>query len=104
MVAPRRAHDAGPRFLDAELAAFVRFAFGAVVAQHHRLDAEEGLLALPGFERVHAGQGSDQMSAGLGLPPGVHNRAAAPADVLVIPHPRFGIDGFADGAEHAQGT
>ena len=41
MVAPRRAHDARPRLLDAELAAFVRLAFAAVVAQHHRLDAEE---------------------------------------------------------------
>ena len=42
------------------------------------------------------------MSAGLGLPPGIHDGAALAADVFVIPQPRFGIDRFADGAEHAE--
>jgi hypothetical protein len=78
------------------------FAFGAVVAQDHRFDAEERTAGAAGFERVRAGQGSDEMSAGLGLPPGVHDGAAFAADVFVIPHPRLGIDGFADGAEDAQ--
>ena len=44
------------------------------------------------------------MRAGLGLPPGVHNRAAFLADDFVIPHPGFGVDRLADGAEQAQGT
>ena len=56
MVAPRCAHDAGPGFLDAELAAFVGRAFGAVVAQHHRLDAEKRLAGAAGFQGVDAGQ------------------------------------------------
>ncbi len=102
MVAPRRAHDAGPRFFDAELAALVQLAFGAIVAQDHRLHAEESAAGAAGFERVRAGQGGDEMSAGLGLPPGIHDGAALAADVLVIPQPRLGIDRFADGAEDAQ--
>ena len=65
---------------------------------------KNGRLALPGFKRVDARQRRDEMSAGLGLPPGVHNRATVAADVPVIPHPRLGIDGFADRAEHAQRT
>src|ERR1035438_5494145 len=91
MIAPGRAHDAGPGFLDAELAAFVRFALGAVIAENHRLHAEESAAGAAGFERMRAGQGGDQMSAGLGLPPSIHNRTAAVADVLVIPHPCFWI-------------
>ena len=43
----------------------------AVVAQHHRFDAEERSARAAGFQRVDAGQGSDQMAAGLGLPPGI---------------------------------
>ena len=37
-----------------------------------------------------------------GLPPGINNGAAASTDLLVIPHPRFRIDRFADRAEQAQ--
>ena len=39
---------------------------------------------------------------GLGLPPRVNDRAFSLADDLVIPHPRFGIDRFADGSEQTQ--
>ena len=42
------------------------------------------------------------MRAGFGLPPGVHDRAALAADVIVIPDPGFGIDRLADRAEQAQ--
>jgi hypothetical protein len=42
------------------------------------------------------------VAAGLGLPPGVDDRAALAADVAVVPHPRLGVDGLADGAEQAQ--
>ena len=49
-----------------------------------------------------AGQGRDHDRAGLGLPPGVDDRAAAAADDLVIPHPGLGVDRLADGAEQAE--
>jgi hypothetical protein len=42
------------------------------------------------------------VAAGFGLPVGVDDRAAALADVLVVPDPRFGVDGLADGAEELQ--
>src|SRR5258708_40238232 len=40
--------------------------------------------------------------AGLGLPPGIDDRAAFVADDPMIPFPRFRIDRFADGAEQAK--
>src|ERR1041385_6227382 len=42
------------------------------------------------------------MSTGFRLPPRIHNRAAFFTNVLVIPHPCFGIDRFADSAENAE--
>src|SRR3982074_283118 len=42
------------------------------------------------------------MAAGFGLPPGVDDRAAPSANVPVVPHPRLGIDGFADSADEPQ--
>ncbi|MBG9885387.1 hypothetical protein ABE10_02050, partial [Bacillus toyonensis] len=44
----------------------------------------------------------DHDRAGLRLPPGVDDRRPAPADHLAVPHPRLGVDGLADRAEHAQ--
>ena len=49
----------------------------------------------------HAGHRRDHVGAGFGLPPGVDDRAALLADHGVVPHPGFGVDGLADGAEQA---
>src|ERR1019366_223358 len=46
----------------------------------------------------------DHDRAGLRLPPRVDDGAAFVADDVVVPHPRLGIDRFADGAEEAEGT
>ncbi len=51
---------------------------------------------------MHAGKRRDQVAAGLGLPPGVDDRAAPVADGVVVPHPRLGVDRLADRAEDAQ--
>jgi hypothetical protein len=68
-----------------------------------RHDAEEGpRVAEPGFSGVAPGQRRDQVAAGLGLPPGVDDRAALVADHAVIPLPGLGVDRLADGAEDAQ--
>ena len=104
VVAPSRPHNSRPRFFNAQFSAFVRFAFGAVVAQNNRLDAKKGATGAAGFECVRAGQGRDKMTASLRLPPSIHDGTTLAADVFVIPHPRFGIDRFADGAEHAERT
>ena len=48
------------------------------------------------------GSGGDHVAAGFGLPPGVDDGAAFLADDGVVPHPGFGVDRFADGAEQAQ--
>ncbi len=50
-----------------------------------------------------AGQGGDHVATGLGLPPGVHDGAAAVAHHVVVPFPGLGVDGFAHGAQQAQG-
>ena len=67
-----------------------------------RHDAEEGQARRAGLRGVRAGQRGQHDRAGLGLPPGVDDRAALLADVLVVPDPRFGVDRLADGAEQAQ--
>ncbi len=55
-----------------------------------------------GLERGRAGQRRDQDAAGLGLPPGVDDRAALLADHVVVPEPGLGIDRLADRAEQLQ--
>ena len=67
-----------------------------------RDNAEEGPRGGAGLELGRARQRRDQNAAGLGLPPGVDDRAAAVADHPVIPLPGFGIDRLADRAEQAQ--
>ena len=61
-----------------------------------------GLVQLPGLVAMAPGSGAHHDAAGLGLPPGVDDRAAAAADLLVVPHPGLGIDPFADAAQQAQ--
>ena len=65
-------------------------------------DAEERPRRRARLERRRAGQRGDQDAAGLGLPPGVDDRAAAVADDAVIPFPRLRIDRLADRAEQPQ--
>ena len=61
-----------------------------------------GSVALPGLSVGHAGERADHDRAGLGLPPGVDDRAALAADVLPVPNPRLGVDRLADRAEQPQ--
>ena len=61
-----------------------------------------GRLRRAGHQRGDAGQRGDHVRAGLGLPPGVHDRAAAAADVLVVPEPGLGVDRLTDRAEQPQ--
>ena len=79
--------------------AFQHLAFGIDDLRHH---AEERLRRRAGLEPGRAGKRRDQDAAGLGLPPGIDDRAAAVADDAVIPFPGFGIDRLADRAEKPQ--
>ncbi len=74
----------------------------AVAVDDLRLDAEERLGRRAGLQRGRARQRRDQDAAGLGLPPGVDDRAAMLADHAVVPQPGFGIDRLADRAQQAQ--
>jgi len=65
--------------------------------------AEERRGGGTGFHRGRAGQARDQMAAGFRLPPGIDNGATPVTDHVVIPFPSLGVDGFAHGAEQAQG-
>ncbi len=60
-----------------------------------------GKVADPGLVTV-ARERADHDAAGLGLPPGVDDRAAFSADVLVVPHPRLGVDRLAHRAEQSK--
>src|SRR5207244_11856531 len=74
----------------------------ALVVDHRRLDAEERQRGRARFLIDGSGQRRDEDAAGLGLPPGVDDGAAAVADHLVVPEPDFGVDRLADGAEQPQ--
>ena len=54
------------------------------------------------LRRGHARQRGDHDRAGLGLPPGVDDRAAVATDDLAVPHPRLGIDRLTDRSENPQ--
>ena len=66
-----------------------------------RRNKEELLRLLPQL-RVSAGQGRDQRSASLGLPPRIGDRAALFTDNAIIPLPRFRVDRFADRTQQSQ--
>ena len=61
-----------------------------------------GLVQLPGLVAMAPGQRAHHDAAGFGLPPGIDDRAAAAADLAVVPHPGLGIDPLAHGAQQAQ--
>ena len=67
-----------------------------------RHDAGQWQRAAAGHQRGRAWQGRHHVTARFGLPEGVHDRAFLVADVFVVPHPGFGVDGLAHRAKNAQ--
>ena len=103
VVAPDGAQHRRARAADDEIAARLRALHGmALFVDDVGIDAGQRLRAGAGLGGGDAGQRRNHDGAGFGLPPGIDDRAALAADHAVIPHPRFGIDRLADGAEQAQ--
>ena len=103
MIAVERAELPRPGCRDHQVAGGLGVLDDRAVRIHQGgLDAEEGTRGRAGLQLRNTGQRRDHDAAGLGLPPRVHHRAAAFADHAVVPLPRFGIDGLADGAEDPQ--
>ena len=65
----------------------------------HAGQRERGRTGLGGRR---TGQRADHDPARLGLPPRVDDRAASAPDVLLVPHPRLGVDRLADRPEEPQ--
>ena len=103
IVAVNGAQHGWPGFSDDELAALVGSNLFAIVIHDRGVDAEKWKRGGTRLERGGAGQRGDHLHTGFGLPPGVDDWAASAADVLIIPHPRFRVDRFADGAEQSEG-
>ncbi|MCY1515956.1 hypothetical protein D9M68_505610 [compost metagenome] len=74
----------------------------AQVVHQRRLHAEEGPRGGARLQRMGARQRGHQAGAGFGLPPGVDDRTAALADVLVVPVPGFRVDRLTHRTQQAQ--
>src|SRR5215218_9727357 len=99
VVAPDRSQHRRPWSFNHQITAFVCSNRLAVTCHHVSFDAGKWECAGAGLGRSCTGKRRDHDRAGFGLPPCVDNRAALLADDRAIPHPRFRIDWFADGAE-----
>ena len=103
-VAPNVANHAGPGFLDDQDAALsIGYVFAGFV-NDGGLNAGERQGARARNEWRGTGQRSDHVATGFGLPEGIHDGAAATANVLVVPGPRRWVDGLTHRTQDAQGT
>ena len=100
-VAPDAAQHRRPRTGERQVAA-AGFHHAAGVVHHLSEHPGQRVGGRTGLGDSDARQRRDHVAAGLGLPPGIGDRAAAGADVAVIPHPRFGVDRLAHRAQHPQ--
>src|SRR6185369_12438617 len=91
-IAPDGADHRRPGALDDEDAALAPAYRVAGLVDDVGDDARQRQRAGAGLGRRRARQRRDQVAAGLGLPPGVDDRAALAADHRVVPHPGFRID------------
>src|SRR6185369_8912380 len=99
VVAPDRPQHRLPRPLDHQIAAFIWTNRLAVARHHVGLDSRKWKCTGARFRGRRTRKRSDHDRAGFRLPPRIDDRAALLADDRAIPHPRFGIDRFADRAE-----
>mmetsp|Transcript_5201 Transcript_5201/g.10356 ORF Transcript_5201/g.10356 Transcript_5201/m.10356 type:complete len:217 (+) Transcript_5201:568-1218(+) len=104
MVAKASAGDSGPRLLDGEdsLDVVPLNLLPRLAVEDDGVDA----VAREGAGTwLHGGDAwvvGDDVTAGLGLPVGVYDRALLLSDNLVVPPPSLGVDWFSDGPENSQ--
>src|SRR5690606_5113126 len=103
-VTPDAAQHARPRLVQDQVAALAVGVALTGVVEDVGADAGQRRLGGAGLGRGDAGQRRDHDRAGLGLPPGVHDRAAAATDHAVVPAPCLGVDRLAHAAQQAQGA
>src|SRR5208282_1477321 len=85
MIAEHRAHHSRPRAGEAKVAFAWTVDMLAVIVDDDGLDAKERPRRGARLQRRSARDRSDQNSAGFGLPPGINDRAALIADMIVVP-------------------
>src|SRR5262249_38697656 len=101
VVAPNGAQHRRPWLLDHEKTAALGDRL-AVLRDDVGDDAEEGKAGRSRLRVSSAEQRGHHDGARFRLPPGVDDGAAAAADGLVVPDPRFGVDRLADRSQEPQ--
>ena len=102
MITVHGAHDARPRPGDDQIAIGGAFQELALGIHQGWSDAEKRPGGGAGLQGGGAGQRGDQNAAGFRLPPGIHDRTARIADVVVVPLPGLGVDRLAHRAQQPQ--
>mmetsp|Transcript_340 Transcript_340/g.907 ORF Transcript_340/g.907 Transcript_340/m.907 type:complete len:485 (-) Transcript_340:346-1800(-) len=103
MIAVDRARHPRWDLLEAQITRLVvTLENGTVGVHQHRLDPEEGPHGGTGLGVGVGRQRRHAHPSGLRLPPRVDDRAVALAHHLVIPLPRFRVDGLADGPQNPE--
>src|SRR5699024_8487927 len=99
IIAPQAAQHGWPRFGDHEVTGTaVGNGFAGVINNIH-FDTGKGDLRGTRLGVRDAGQRRNHDCAGLGLPPGVHDRGLIATDDAAVPDPGFRVDGFTDGSK-----
>ena len=93
----------GPGPLDGQVAATAGADRVACLIQNLGIDTREGLRGRAGLEGSYTWQWANQNRTGLGLPPGIHHRAATAADVLPVPNPGLRVNRLTHRTQQAQG-
>lgn len=104
MILPDRPSDRRPRSLERKYAldSITLELLSRSRIQNSRLDTEERNGRGTRLGRDGTRKRSDDDRTGLSLPERIDNGALILADVLVVPMPSFGVDGFTDGAEYSK--
>ena len=104
MISEAGPSNARPRLLDGQhsLDAVALNLLSSRRIQHDRVNAIKGQSTTARFHGGASGKIRHDMTARLGLPIGVDNRAVRIADNFIIPSPCLGVDRFAHGAQDPQ--
>eukprot|EP00041_Stephanoeca_diplocostata_P016325 m.321197 g.321197 ORF g.321197 m.321197 type:complete len:471 (-) comp20329_c0_seq3:1019-2431(-) len=103
VVAEQRSHLPWPRLLNGQISRSCSLQFVTIIVEEHRDNAQHGER---GGSRLHwcgARHARDAVPARFRLPPCVHDGAFLVSNDVVVPQPRFRVDGFSHCAKHSKG-